>query len=81
MSIVNSVPGFEPTTHSSHNHLTRAPDATQWGTAASTFVYFTQLLPSGGAFLAEMAGQQIGLNGSAKKLVQKRPVGGTKCVK
>ena len=53
----------------------------QWVTAASTFVYFTQLLPSGGAFLAEMAGQQIGLNGSAKKLVQKRPVGGTKCVK
>ena len=53
----------------------------EWGTAASTFVYFTQLLPSGGAFLAEMAGQQIGLNGSAKKLVQKRPVGGTKCVK
>ena len=31
------------------------------GTAASTFVYFTQLLPSGGAFLAEMAGQQIEL--------------------
>ena len=34
-----------------------------------------------GHFLAEMAGQQIGLNGRAKKLVQKRPVGGTKCVK
>ena len=28
------------------------------GTAASTFVDFTQLLPSGGAFLAEMAGQK-----------------------
>ena len=27
------------------------------------FVYFTQLLPSGGTFLAEMTGQQTGLNG------------------
>ena len=26
------------------------------------FFYFTQLLPSGGTFLAEMAGQQTGLN-------------------
>ena len=61
----------------------------KWGTAASTFVYFTQLLPSGGDFLAEMAGQQTGLNGretklarmAGQKIVQKRPVGGTKCVK
>ena len=54
------------------------------------FVYFAQLLPSGGASLAEMAGQQTGLNGretklawmaGRKKLVQKRPVGGTKCLK
>ena len=51
--------------------------------------YFTQLLPSVGAFLAEMAGQQTGLNGretklagmaGRKKLVQKRPAGGTKCL-
>ena len=34
-----------------------------------------------GHFLAEMAGQQTGLNGRATKLAQKRPVGGTKCVK
>ena len=40
----------------------------QWGTAASTFVYFMQLSPSGGAFLAEMAGQQTGLNGRETKL-------------
>jgi len=40
----------------------------QFGTAASTFVYFTQLSPSGGAFLAEMAGQQIGLSGRETKL-------------
>ena len=33
-----------------------------------------------GPFLAEMAGQQTGLNGRAKKLVQKRRVGGTKCL-
>ena len=55
-----------------------------------TFFYFMQLSPSGGAFLAEMTRQQnwakwqgnwIGLNGGAKKLVQKRPVEGTKCVK
>ena len=32
------------------------------------FVYFTQLSPSGGAFLAEMAGQQTGLNGRETKL-------------
>ena len=38
------------------------------GTAASTFVYFTQLLPSGGAFFAEMSGQQSGLNGRETKL-------------
>ena len=41
----------------------------KWGTMlVYTFVYFTQLLPSGGAFLAEMAGQQIGLNGRETKL-------------
>ena len=50
------------------------------------FVYFTQLSPSGGAFLAEMAGQQTGLNGretklAGEKLVQKRPEGGTKPLK
>ena len=53
----------------------------QWGTAASTFVYFTQLSPSGGAFfgwngretkLAWMAGQKI----SSKETSR-----GTKCVK
>ena len=27
------------------------------------FVYFTQLSPSGGAYLAEMAGEQTGLHG------------------
>ena len=32
------------------------------------FVYLTQLVPSGGTFLAEMAGKQIGLNGRETKL-------------
>ena len=31
------------------------------------FVYFSQLLPFGVAFLAEMAGQQTGPNGREKK--------------
>ena len=53
-------------------------------------VYFSLLSQSGGAFLAEMAGQQTGLNGwetklariaGRTKLVQKKPIGGTKCVK
>ena len=42
-----------------------------------------------GPFLAEMAGQQTGRNGretklalvAGQKIVQKRPIGGTKCVK
>ena len=43
-------------THCSRIVTTKIPK--QWGTAASTFVYFTQLWPSGGAF--------FGLNGRAK---------------
>ena len=39
------------------SHYSYAICKHEWGTAASTFVYFTQLLPSGGAFLAEMAGK------------------------
>ena len=43
-------------------------DSIQWGIVASTFVYFTQLSPSGGFFLAEMAGQQLRLKGRETKL-------------